>query len=56
MEMAEEVLGMGFYISFSGVVTFKNGKGILDIVKVIPLDRILVETDAPYLTPEPHRG
>ncbi len=56
MEMAEQALGMGFFISFSGVVTFKNAKKILDIVKATPLDRILVETDAPYLSPEPYRG
>lgn len=56
MEMAERALEMGFYISFSGVVTFKNAKGILDILAAIPLDRILIETDAPYLTPHPYRG
>lgn len=56
MEMAEMALDMGFYISFSGVVTFKNASRILDILKAIPLDRILVETDSPYLTPHPYRG
>lgn len=56
MDMAERALEMGFYISFSGVVTFKNANKILDIVKGVPLNRILIETDAPYLAPHPHRG
>lgn len=56
MDMAEKVLEMGFYISFSGVVTFRNAKEILDILKVIPIERILIETDSPYLTPIPYRG
>ena len=55
-EMAEKGLEMGFYISFSGVVTFRNAGKIIDIVKAVPLHRILIETDAPYLTPHPHRG
>ena len=54
--MAEAALAMGFYLSFSGVVTFQNAKKILEIVKAVPLDRILIETDAPFLTPHPHRG
>ncbi len=56
MEMAEKAMEMGLYISFSGIITFKNAKEILDIVKAVPLDRILIETDAPFLTPHPHRG
>ncbi len=56
MDMAEQALEMGFYISFSGVVTFKNAETILNILKAVPLDRILTETDAPFLTPHPHRG
>src|SRR3989338_2494288 len=56
MEMAEKAMEMGLYISFSGVITFKKATNILDIVKLIPLDRILIETDAPFLTPVPHRG
>lgn len=56
MEMAEAALAMGFYLSFSGVITFQNAKTILEIVKAVPLDRILIETDAPFLTPHPHRG
>ncbi len=46
---------MGFYLSFSGIVTFKNGDELRGICKRAPLDRILIETDAPYLAPEPHR-
>ena len=56
MDMAEKALNMGLYISFSGVITFQNAKKMPDIVKAIPLDRILIETDAPFLTPVPHRG
>ena len=56
MEMAEKAMEMGLYISFSGVITFKNARNILDIVKAVPLSRILIETDAPFLTPVPHRG
>lgn len=55
-ELAEEYVKMGFYIGIGGVVTFKNGKKLKETVKVIPLDRILLETDCPYLAPEPHRG
>lgn len=46
----------GFYFSFSGVVTFKSAKKYPEIIRALPLDRILVETDSPYMTPEPHRG
>lgn len=56
MDMAERAMEMGFYISFSGTVTFKKARNILDIVKAVPDDYLLVETDAPYLTPEPLRG
>jgi len=56
IDMARKVLDMGFYISFSGVITFKNARKILEVAKYVPLDRILVETDAPYLTPVPFRG
>ena len=55
-ELANEVLKLGFYISISGIITFKNAQVLRDIVKKIPLDRLLVETDAPYLAPEPVRG
>ena len=46
----------GFYISFSGIVTFKNASDLREVVKKIPLDRILVETDSPWLAPVPYRG
>ncbi|MDR0250302.1 MAG: TatD family hydrolase [Burkholderiales bacterium] len=53
---AEAALAMGFYISFSGVVTFKNAKAIKEAAQHVPLDRLLIETDSPYLAPVPHRG
>ena len=53
---ARGVLNLGLYISLSGIVTFKNAKDLHDIAKVIPEDRLLVETDAPFLAPIPHRG
>lgn len=56
LELAKEYIKMGFYISFAGPVTFKNAKTPKEVVKGIPLDYILIETDSPYLTPEPHRG
>ena len=55
-ELAEEYIKMGFYIGIGGVVTFKNGKKLKEIAASIPLEKILLETDCPYLTPEPHRG
>ena len=55
-EMAEIFLKMGFYIGVGGVVTFKNAKKLKEAVAAIPLDRIVVETDSPYLAPEPNRG
>jgi TatD DNase family protein len=54
--LAEQALEEGFYISFSGIVTFKKSNDLQDIAKAVPLDRILVETDAPFLAPEPYRG
>ena len=51
MELAKKVLDEGFYISFSGIITFKKVDDLIDVVKYVPLDRILVETDAPYLAP-----
>ena len=54
--LAEEALEYGFYISISGIVTFKSAKDLQETVQHIPLDRLLVETDAPYLAPIPHRG
>lgn len=56
MEMAERAMGMGFYISIAGPVTFKNANKLRDIARAIPDDYLLIETDAPYLTPEPLRG
>jgi TatD DNase family protein len=56
MEVALAAIEMNFYISFSGIVTFKNAKGIKEVARHIPLDRILIETDSPYLAPVPHRG
>lgn len=54
--LAKDALDMGFFLSFSGVITFQNATMLRDIAKTIPLDRILIETDCPYLTPVPHRG
>lgn len=54
--MAEQALALGFYISFSGIVTFKNARPIQEVARKAPLDRILVETDSPYLAPVPYRG
>jgi len=55
-EMAREFLNLGFYIGIGGVLTFKNAKKLKEVVKYAPLDRIVIETDCPYLTPEPNRG
>lgn len=55
-ELVKEALKLGFYISFAGPITFKNSKNAKDVVSMVPLDRILIETDSPYLTPEPKRG
>lgn len=56
VEVAKEILKLGGYISFSGTVTFKNARNLAEVVKLVPLEKILVETDAPYLAPEPKRG
>ncbi len=55
-EMATELVKLGWYISFSGTVTFKNARVPKEACKVVPSDRLLIETDAPYLSPTPHRG
>jgi TatD DNase family protein len=55
-EVAEAALALGFHISFSGIVTFKNAAALKDVARRVPLDRMLVETDSPYLAPVPHRG
>lgn len=54
--MARECVERGYHLSFAGTVTFKNARPLRDALSVVPLDRLLVETDAPYLTPSPHRG
>lgn len=56
IELVKEALKLGFYISFAGPVTFKNSKNAEEIVKLVPLDKMLIETDSPYLAPEPVRG
>ncbi len=55
-ELVKEALKLGFYISFAGPVTFKNSKNANEIIDMCPLDRMLIETDSPYLSPEPNRG
>lgn len=55
-EMAKEIIKLGMYIGLNGVVTFKNARKSLEVVKEIPLNRLVLETDCPYLAPEPHRG
>ena len=55
-ELVRQALELGFYISFAGPITFKNAKNAIDVVNMVPLDRILIETDSPYLAPEPNRG
>ena len=54
--MAEELLRLGLYIGFTGVITFKNARRAVESAQVVPLDRLLIETDCPYMAPEPHRG
>ncbi len=54
--VAERALDMGLYISFSGILTFKNAENLREVARTVPLDRLLVETDAPYLAPVPYRG
>lgn len=55
-EVAQGALAMGFHISFSGIVTFKNARDLKEVARQVPLDRLLVETDSPYLAPVPYRG
>ena len=55
-ELVRQALELEFYISFAGPITFKNSKNAPDVVKMVPLDKILIETDSPYLSPEPNRG
>lgn len=56
VEMAKIVIDMGMYISLGGHVTYKNARHSVEVARFVPLDRLLIETDCPYLTPEPHRG
>ncbi|WP_315079137.1 TatD family hydrolase [uncultured Clostridium sp.] len=56
VEFAKDCIKLGYYIGFTGVVTFKNAKKVIEVAKEIPLDRMLVETDCPYMAPEPNRG
>lgn len=56
MAVARAALDMGFYISFSGILTFKSAQNLREVAAMVPLDRLLIETDSPYLAPMPHRG
>jgi TatD DNase family protein len=56
LAVAQAAIELGFYISFSGIVTFKNAAALREVAAAIPLERMLIETDAPYLAPVPHRG
>ncbi|MCK9283497.1 MAG: TatD family hydrolase [Rhodocyclaceae bacterium] len=56
IEVARQALDLGFHISFSGIVTFKNAEALRDVARFVPAERLLVETDSPYLAPVPHRG
>jgi len=56
LAMAEQALALNYYISISGIVTFNNASALREVVKNLPIERLLIETDAPYLTPMPHRG
>lgn len=56
LQMAEEAMALGFYISISGIVTFNSAKELREVVKAVPVERLLVETDSPWLAPVPHRG
>jgi TatD DNase family protein len=54
--VARAALDLGFYISFSGILTFKNASDLRDVAAFVPMDRMLIETDSPYLAPMPYRG
>ena len=56
LEVARQAIDLGFYISFSGIVTFKSAKDLQETCRHVPLGRMLIETDSPYLAPMPHRG
>ncbi len=56
LEIAKELVSMGFYLGFTGVITFRNAVKLVEVAQWIPLDKILIETDCPYMSPEPNRG
>lgn len=56
VEMARELLKLGYHLSFTGVITFKNARRAIEVIREVPLDRLMVETDSPYMAPEPYRG
>lgn len=56
VEMARELLRLEYYLSFTGVITFKNARRAIEVIREVPIDRLMIETDAPYMTPEPFRG
>lgn len=56
VEMARELLKLGYYLSFTGVITFKNARKALEVIREAPIDRLMIETDSPYMAPEPYRG
>ena len=56
VEMARELLERGYYLSFTGVITFKNAKKAVEVIREVPIERLMIETDSPYMAPEPHRG
>lgn len=56
LDVARDALDLGFLISFSGIVTFRNAEALREVARFVPLDRCLIETDSPYLAPMPHRG
>ena len=55
-EMARELVALGWYISFTGVLTYKNARKAVEAAQAVPLERLMIETDSPYMSPEPHRG
>ena len=56
MDVARAALDLGFYVSFSGILTFKNAADLREVARFVPIERCLIETDSPYLAPVPHRG
>lgn len=56
LELAKVALNNGFYIGFNGIITFKSAQNVRDVLNIVPIEKILIETDAPFLTPTPHRG